>query len=153
MKMTEDLKRYMREIGEFLLLELDEEVCLANAARHGDPTAMDKLISSNLRLVITIALELSNRSIEIDELVSAGNVGLIKAARRFDPQRGVKLASYAAWWIKQTMRRAITESSKPIRIPTSSLCKIRRLNRVWTVRLHRKDAAFIPTSRFFFRGA
>ncbi len=130
MMITESVKSYMRDISEYPLLQPDEEVDLADQIHQGDRWALNQMIRSNLRLVVTIALELSNRGIPIEELISEGNVGLIQAAKKFDPTKGAKFSTYASWWIKQAMRRAITESGKVIRIPTSSFRKIRKIQRV-----------------------
>ncbi len=130
MIISENMKQYMRDIAEFPLLTPEQEIQLANRISSGDESALDEMVRANLRLVVTIALELGNRGMSIDELVSEGNLGLIQAAKKFDPSKGAKFSTYASWWIKQAMRRALTEKDKVIRIPTSSLRKIRKINRL-----------------------
>jgi RNA polymerase primary sigma factor len=129
MIISDSMRQYMRSISEYPLLNPDEEVDLAAAIHRGDDHAVSQLVRANLRLVVAIALELSSQTVSIEDLVSEGNVGLIHAARKFDPRKGAKFSTYAAWWIRQAMRRALTESDKVIRIPTSSLRKIRRIKR------------------------
>jgi RNA polymerase primary sigma factor len=129
MIISDNMKQYMRNISEYPLLNPAEEVDLAAAIHGGDDYAVSRLVRANLRLVVAIALGLSSQTVSIEELVSEGNVGLIHAARKFDPKKGAKFSTYAAWWIRQAMRRALTEMDKVIRIPTSSLRKIRRIKR------------------------
>jgi RNA polymerase primary sigma factor len=124
------MKQYMRDISEFPLLTPQEEIELADKIHVGDEEALNKMVRSNLRLVVTIAMELCNRGMSLDELVSEGNLGLIQAAQKFDPNKGAKFSTYASWWIKQAMRRALIENDKVIRIPTSSLRKIRKIKRL-----------------------
>ena len=130
MIMTEQAKSYMKSIGSYKLLDQQEEIDLANAIKAGDERAVESMIQGNLRLVVSIAMEFSYQRIEFEELISAGNVGLIQAVKKFDPSKGAKFSTYAAWWIKQSIRRSITESNRLIRIPTSSLRKIRKIQRL-----------------------
>ncbi|MCJ8329340.1 MAG: RNA polymerase sigma factor RpoD/SigA [Lentisphaeria bacterium] len=130
MAVPDALKQYMHGIKEYPLITPEEEIFLADEIKAGDERALEKLISANLRLVVAIAQEFSNRGLGMEELVSEGNIGLIHAAKKFDPSKGAKFSTYAAWWIKQFMRRAISESDKVIRIPTSSLRKIRKIRKV-----------------------
>lgn len=130
MIISDNMKQYMRDISEFALLTPQEEIDLAGLIHSGDEEALNKMVRSNLRLVVTIAMELCNRGMSLDELVSEGNLGLIQAAQKFDPNKGAKFSTYASWWIKQAMRRALIENDKVIRIPTSSLRKIRKIKRL-----------------------
>lgn len=110
-------RRYLKEINRYPLLSADEEVDLARRARNGDVEARKSLIVANLRLVITIARTFSTYGVPFLDLVEEGNLGLIKAVGRFDPDRGFRFSTYASWWIRQSIVRAISNSSRTIRIP------------------------------------
>jgi RNA polymerase primary sigma factor len=110
-------KRYMREIKRYPLLSADDEIRLARKAREGDAEARKKLIVGNLRLVITIAKSFASYGVPFLDLVEEGNLGLIKAVGRFDPEKGFRFSTYASWWIRQSILRAISNSSRTIRIP------------------------------------
>ena len=110
-------RRYLKEINRYPLLSADEEVDLARKARNGDVEARKRLIVANLRLVITIARTFSTYGVPFLDLVEEGNLGLIKAVGRFDPDRGFRFSTYASWWIRQSIVRAISNSSRTIRIP------------------------------------
>lgn len=110
-------RRYLREINRYPLLSADEEIDLARRARNGDVEARRALIVANLRLVITIARTFSSYGVPFLDLVEEGNLGLIKAVGRFDPDRGFRFSTYASWWIRQSIVRAISDSSRTIRIP------------------------------------
>ena len=110
-------RRYLKEINRYPLLSADEEVDLARKARDGDVEARKRLIVANLRLVITIARTFSTYGVPFLDLVEEGNLGLIKAVGRFDPERGFRFSTYASWWIRQSIVRAISNSSRTIRIP------------------------------------
>lgn len=121
------MKCYMDDIGHFPLINKAEEVILAKLIKEGDMQAREKLIRSNLRLVVKIAHDFKGMGLPLQDLVSEGNIGLMRAAEKFDPQKGAKFSSYAAWWIKQAMRRALSEKSKTIRIPIASITKINKI--------------------------
>ncbi len=110
-------RRYLKEINRYPLLSAEEEIDLAREARNGDVEARRKLIVANLRLVITIARTFSSYGVPFLDLVEEGNLGLIKAVGRFDPDRGFRFSTYASWWIRQSIVRAISNSSRTIRIP------------------------------------
>jgi RNA polymerase primary sigma factor len=110
-------RRYLREINRYALLSPEEEVDLARKARGGDAEARKKLILSNLKLVITIAKSYSSHGVPFLDLVEEGNIGLIKAVSRFDPDKGFRFSTYASWWIRQAVVRAISDHSRTIRIP------------------------------------
>jgi RNA polymerase primary sigma factor len=128
------MRIYLQEIGKTPLLTPDEEVKLANRIQKGDKRARDKMISANLRLVVKIAHDYVNFGLQLQDLVSEGNIGLIKAVERFDPSKGGKLSTYAAWWIKQSIKRALANQSKTIRLPVHLVDKIAKMRKV-TVQL------------------
>ena len=121
---------YLRQIGEYTLITVEEEVVLAGRIKKGDQEARHKMVRSNLRLVVKIARDYSNFGLPLLDLISEGNIGLMKAVERFDPQKGGKLSTYAAWWIKQSIKRALANQSKTIRLPVHLVDKIAKLRRV-----------------------
>jgi RNA polymerase primary sigma factor len=124
-----NLQLYLQEIGKTPLLTIDEEVTLARRIRRGDKTARDHMISANLRLVVKIAMDYKDFGLPLLDLISEGNIGLIKAVERFDPRKGGKLSTYAAWWIKQSIKRALANQSKTIRLPVHLVDKISKMRR------------------------
>jgi RNA polymerase primary sigma factor len=124
------IKLYLQEIGKTPLLKPSEEVELAALIQQGDAKAREKMIKANLRLVVKIAHDYSNFGLPLLDLISEGNIGLIKAVERFDPAKGGKLSTYAAWWIKQSIKRALANQSKTIRLPVHLVDKIARMRRV-----------------------
>lgn len=124
------IKLYLREIGQIKLLTPQEEIDLAARIKKGDREARTLMISANLRLVIKIAHDYANLGLPLLDLVSEGNIGLMKAVERFDPAKGGKLSTYAAWWIKQSIKRALANQSKTIRLPVHLVDKISKMNRV-----------------------
>ena len=124
------VKIYLREIGQIPLLTPQEEIELAARIKHGDREARAAMIKANLRLVVKIAHDYVNLGLSILDLVSEGNIGLMKAVERFDPSKGGKLSTYAAWWIKQAIKRALANQSKTIRLPVHLLDKIAKMRRV-----------------------
>jgi len=124
------IKLYLQEIGQIDLLKPEQEVALARRIAKGDKQARDMMIRANLRLVVKIANDYSNYELPISDLISEGNIGLIKAVERFDPDRGAKLSTYAAWWIKQSIKRALANQSKAIRLPVHLVDKIAKMRRV-----------------------
>ncbi len=123
------LQIYLKEIKEIPLLKGDEEQKLALKIKNGDKIALDKLIQSNLRFVVNIAKEYQGKGLTLSELINEGNYGLIIAARKFDPDKNVKFISYAVWWIRQSIMKAVLENSNNIRIPLSQINKINRIKR------------------------
>jgi RNA polymerase primary sigma factor len=121
---------YLQEIGKIPLLKPHEEVTLAARIKKGDKEARDLMIKSNLRLVVKIAHDYNNFGLPLVDLISEGNIGLIKAVERFDPQKGGKLSTYAAWWIKQSIKRALANQSKTIRLPVHLVDKIARMRKM-----------------------
>jgi RNA polymerase primary sigma factor len=124
------IKIYLREIGQTPLLTREEEVKLARRIKRGDQAARQHMIKANLRLVVKIAHDYSNYGLPLLDLISEGNIGLMKAVERFDPKKGGKLSTYAAWWIKQSIKRALANQSKTIRLPVHLVDKIARMRRV-----------------------
>src|SRR5437762_12479533 len=125
------LKRYLQEIGQFSLLRPQQEVELAGKVRKGNAAARERMINANLRLVVTIARDYANLGLPLLDLISEGNIGLTKAVERFDPTKGAKLSTYAMWWIKQAIKRALADQSKTIRLPVhlgEKLAKVRRVS-------------------------
>jgi RNA polymerase primary sigma factor len=123
------IKIYLREIRQTPLLTPQEETELAARIKKGDQKARDWMIKANLRLVVKIARDYSNLGLPLLDLISEGNIGLIKAVERFDPGKGGKLSTYSAWWIKQSIKRALANQSKTIRLPGHVIDKIYKLNR------------------------
>lgn len=124
-----NLQLYLQEIAKTPLLTLEEEVSLARKIRRGDKTARDHMIKANLRLVVKIAMDYKDFGLPLLDLISEGNIGLIKAVERFDPRKGGKLSTYAAWWIKQSIKRALANQSKTIRLPVHLVDKIAKMRR------------------------
>ena len=124
-----NLQLYLQEIGKTPLLTIEEEIVLARRIRRGDKAARDHMISANLRLVVKIAMDYKDFGLPLLDLISEGNIGLIKAVERFDPRKGGKLSTYAAWWIKQSIKRALANQSKTIRLPVHLVDKISKMRR------------------------
>jgi RNA polymerase primary sigma factor len=124
------LNRYLREIGRIPLLTPEQEIELAGKIKKGDTAARERMINSNLRLVVTIAHDYANLGLPLLDLISEGNIGLTKAVERFDPAKGAKLSTYAMWWIKQSIKRALANQSKTIRLPVHLVDKIAKIRRV-----------------------
>ena len=124
-----NLQLYLQEIAKTPLLTIEEEVALAKRIRRGDKAARDHMISANLRLVVKIAMDYKDFGLPLLDLISEGNIGLVKAVERFDPRKGGKLSTYAAWWIKQSIKRALANQSKTIRLPVHLVDKISKMRR------------------------
>src|SRR5881296_409754 len=124
------LERYLKEIGRIPLLTPEQEIELAGKIKKGDVAARERMILANLRLVVTIAHDYANLGLSLLDLISEGNIGLTKAVERFDPTKGAKLSTYAMWWIKQSIKRALANQSKTIRIPVHLVDKVAKVRRV-----------------------
>ena len=124
------LNRYLREIGRIPLLTPQQEIELAEKIKKGNAAARERMINSNLRLVVTIAHDYANLGLPLLDLISEGNIGLTKAVERFDPAKGAKLSTYAIWWIKQSIKRALANQGKTIRLPVHLVDKIAKVRRV-----------------------
>src|SRR3989449_3573651 len=123
------IKIYLREIGQVKLLTVQDEIDLAAKIKRGDRAARSRMIKANLRLVVKIAHDYSNLGLPLLDLISEGNIGLMKAVERFDPKKGGKLSTYAAWWIKQSIKRALANQAKTIRLPVHLVDKISKMKR------------------------
>jgi RNA polymerase primary sigma factor len=124
------LSIYLREIGRIPLLTPQQEIDLAARIKRGDAAARERMINANLRLVVTIAHDYANLGLPLLDVISEGNIGLTKAVERFDPSKGAKLSTYAMWWIKQSIKRALANQSKMIRLPVHLADKITKVRRV-----------------------
>ena len=124
------LNRYLQEIGRFPLLTPQQEIALAKKIKRGDAAARERMINANLRLVVTIARDYVNLGLPLLDLISEGNIGLTKAVERFDPTKGAKLSTYAMWWIKQSIKRALADQSKTIRLPVHLVDKLAKVRRI-----------------------
>jgi RNA polymerase primary sigma factor len=133
---SDAIRNYMHNISDISLVSKEEEVELANKIKAGCEKAREKLIVSNLRLVVKIAHDYKGLGQPLSDLISEGNIGLMKAAEKFDPEKGAKFSSYAAWWIKQSMRRSLSNQVRTIRIPVQSAQKI---NKIHHARLELKE--------------
>ncbi len=127
------LKLYLREISRTPLLTIQEENDLAERIKLGDTKARDHMIRANLRLVVKIAHDYSGYGLSLSDLISEGNIGLMNAVERFDPEKGGKLSTYGAWWIKQSIKRALANQSKTIRLPIHMVDKIARMRRISSI--------------------
>ncbi|MCL2085787.1 RNA polymerase sigma factor RpoD [Candidatus Saccharibacteria bacterium] len=125
----DSVRLYLREIGKIPLLSFDEENVLARAIAEGDEKAKEKMIESNMRLVVSIAKRYSGRGLDFLDLIQEGNTGLIKAVDKFDPDRGFKFSTYATWWIRQAITRALADQARTIRIPVHMVETINKLQR------------------------
>jgi RNA polymerase primary sigma factor len=124
---NDSIKSYMKSISSIPLLKHKDEVELAKLIAEGSEEAREKMIVCNLRLVVKIAHDFKSLGVPLSDLIAEGNIGLMKAVEKFDPEKGAKFSSYGAWWIKQSMRRAIADQSRIIRIPVQSAVKIKRI--------------------------
>ena len=124
------LNRYLQEIGRIALLTPQQEIELAGKIKNGDAAARERMINANLRLVVTIARDYTNLGLPLLDLISEGNIGLTKAVERFDPAKGAKLSTYAMWWIKQSIKRALANQSKTIRLPVHLVDKLAKVRHV-----------------------
>jgi RNA polymerase primary sigma factor len=125
------LEKYMYEIGKISLLHTDEEEELARRIRKGDRKALETLVNANLRFVVSVAKQYQNQGLTLSDLISEGNLGLIKAAELFDETRGFKFISYAVWWIRQSILQALAEQSKIVKLPLNKLSTINKINKTF----------------------
>jgi len=128
---TASLDKYLQDIGKEALITADEEVELARRIRGGDQKALEKLCLANLRFVVSVAKQYQNQGLSLPDLINEGNVGLIKAAARFDETRGFKFISYAVWWIRQSILQALAEQSRIVRLPLNKIGSINKINKMY----------------------
>ena len=124
------LDKYLQEIGHEDLISIDEEIELAQRIKKGDRKALEKLTKANLRFVVSVAKQYQNQGLSLPDLINEGNLGLIKAAEKFDETRGVKFISYAVWWIRQSILQAIAEQSRIVRLPLNQVGSVNKINRI-----------------------
>jgi len=128
---TASLDKYLQEIGKVDLITAEEEVELAQRIREGDQLALEKLTKANLRFVVSVAKQYQNQGLSLPDLINEGNLGLIKAAQRFDETRGFKFISYAVWWIRQSILQALAEQSRIVRLPLNKIGSINKINKAY----------------------
>ena len=128
---TASLDKYLEEIGKVELISAEEEVELAQRIKQGDKIALEKLTKANLRFVVSVAKQYQNQGLSLPDLINEGNLGLIKAAQRFDETRGFKFISYAVWWIRQSILQALAEQSRIVRLPLNKIGSINKINKTY----------------------
>ncbi len=129
---SQSLDKYLQEIGKVDLLSPDEEVELAKRIREGDQLALEKLTKANLRFVVSVAKQYQNQGLSLGDLINEGNLGLIKAAQRFDETRGFKFISYAVWWIRQSILQALAEQSRIVRLPLNRVGSLNKISKTFS---------------------
>ena len=127
---SEALEKYLQEIGKEELISIEEEVELAARIRNGDQKALERLTKANLRFVVSVAKQYQNQGLSLPDLINEGNLGLIKAAEKFDETRGFKFISYAVWWIRQAILQAIAEQSRIVRLPLTQVGSVNKINKL-----------------------
>jgi RNA polymerase primary sigma factor len=130
---TQSLDKYLQEIGRVDLITMDEEVELARRIREGDNVALEKLTKANLRFVVSVAKQYQNYGLTLGDLINEGNLGLIKAAKRFDETRGFKFISYAVWWIRQSIMQSLAEQSRIVRLPLNRVGSLNKISKAFSV--------------------
>ncbi|HWB64364.1 MAG TPA: sigma-70 family RNA polymerase sigma factor, partial [Chitinophagales bacterium] len=125
------LEKYLQEIGRVDLITAEEEVALTKKIKQGDQSALEKLTKANLRFVVSVAKQYQNQGLSLPDLINEGNVGLIKAAERFDETRGFKFISYAVWWIRQSILQALAEQSRIVRLPLNKVGSLNKINKAF----------------------
>jgi RNA polymerase primary sigma factor len=128
---TPSLDKYLHEIGKVELISAEEEVELARRIKNGDDEALNRLIKANLRFVVSVSKQYQNQGLSLPDLINEGNLGLIKAAQRFDETRGFKFISYAVWWIRQSILQALAEQARIVRLPLNKIGSINKINKAF----------------------
>src|SRR4026209_2499004 len=129
---SQSLEKYLQEIGKVELISSEEEVRLAALIRQGCQKSLDRLTKANLRFVVSVAKQYQNQGLSLPDLINEGNLGLIKAAQRFDETRGFKFISYAVWWIRQSILQALAEQSRIVRLPLNKIGSINKINKAFS---------------------
>jgi len=129
---TQSLEKYLQEIGKVSLITAEEECDLARKIKQGDKKALEKLTKANLRFVVSVAKQYQNQGLTLGDLINEGNLGLIKAAERFDETRGFKFISYAVWWIRQSILQALAEQSRIVRLPLNKIGSLNKINKAFS---------------------
>lgn len=129
---SQSLEKYLQEIGREDLINAEEEVRLARRIREGDQVALDRLTKANLRFVVSVAKQYQNQGLSLPDLINEGNLGLIKAAKRFDETRGFKFISYAVWWIRQSILQALAEQSRIVRLPLNQVGSLNKISKAFS---------------------
>src|SRR5947207_14889435 len=129
---SQSLEKYLQEIGKVELISPDEEVQLARRIKQGDQAALDKLTKANLRFVVSVAKQYQNQGLSLPDLINEGNLGLIKAAQRFDETKGFKFISYAVWWIRQSILQSIAEQSRMVRLPLNQIGAMNKVRKTFS---------------------
>ena len=129
---SQSLEKYLQEIGKVDLLSPEDEVSLAKRIKEGDALALEKLTKANLRFVVSVAKQYQNQGLSLSDLINEGNLGLIKAAQRFDETRGFKFISYAVWWIRQSILQALAEQSRIVRLPLNKVGSLNKINKAFS---------------------
>lgn len=142
---AKSLEKYFQEISKIGLITADEEVELALKIRKGDERALDQLVKANLRFVVSVAKQYKGQGLKLSDLINEGNLGLVKAAKRFDETRGFKFISYAVWWIRQSIMQALAEQSRIVRLPLNKIGSINKIRKIYA-RLE-QDEQRMPTNK------
>src|SRR6188768_1382722 len=129
---SQSLEKYLQEIGKVELVSPEDEVKLARLIKQGDQKALDRLTKGNLRFVVSVAKQYQNQGLSLPDLINEGNLGLIKAAQRFDETRGFKFISYAVWWIRQSILQSLAEQARIVRLPLNKVGSLTKINKIFS---------------------
>ena len=146
---TPSLDKYLHEIGKVDLISAEEEVELARQIKKGNAPALEKLIKSNLRFVVSVSKQYQNQGLSLPDLINEGNLGLIKAAQRFDETRGFKFISYAVWWIRQSILQALAEQARIVRLPLNKIGSINKINKTFAIleQIHEREPSILELAQ------